>query len=253
MPALVEIARALVLLLVPLAAWRLGFSYSDWAALALVALGVAIWLGVYRPRLSRRRAELEVVVIPGSALGHWFTGRMGAGLTAGASVLVGVPVLAWVALRSPPLVIAVLLALCVVAGLLSQWAIRVLGRSLTPPFARVMGHGIGSTVAALLALLPLVWLNWAVIAVPHEITSVGLSEAVAAQIAQLPPRAGWLREGLGLFAALDGAKLWLAAQHREALWVGLIFSVDAALVSFVVARSFVAVMEFGRLISGRDE
>ena len=240
------LVRALLVMAVPLALWRLAYPLTDWAALALIPLGAAIWLGFYRPLLGRRRAELAVAIRPESRLGFWLTGRLGAALGATAGVVIGLPVLAWAGLRSQGLVLGLLLALCMLSGLLAIMAERGLGRSLTAPYARVMGQRIGSGAAAMIGLIPLVWLNWAVIPVPHGITGMGLPEAVSAVIAQLPARGTLLDEALGGFAALDTAKLWLAAQYRGAAWVGLVFSLDAALVAFVTARSFVAVLDFTR-------
>ncbi|MGA0613775.1 hypothetical protein [Paracoccus sp. KR1-242] len=244
--AVAEIARAVMVLLVPLALWRLAFPLTEWAALALLPLAVAIWMGIYRPLRDRRRAELAVVILPGARLGRWLTGRMGARLNATLATLVSLPVLAWQALAAPAPVLGLLGAVCLLAGLLSMGVTGVLGRGLSPPYARLAGHRIACATAALMALAPLVWINWAVIPVHHDITSLGLSEAMAATLDALPGRESWPREVMGAFAALDAGKLWLAAQYRDAVWVGLLFSLDAALVVFVTARAMVAVQDFTR-------
>jgi len=244
------ILRGFVAMAVPLALWRLALPLTGWAALALLPLGIAIWWGIYLPLRDRRRAELAVAILPGARLGRWLTGRFGAGLNATLGLLVALPVLGWLALGGQAPVIMAVAAVGLMAGILSTLTTRLLSTTLTDPYARLAGQRIGSVVAALAGLVPLVWINWAVIPIPNEITSASLADAVSAALAARPARDGWPAEVMGLFAALDTAKLWLAAQYRRTVWVGLVFSIDAALVSFVAARSSVAVLEFTRSITG---
>jgi len=247
------IFRAFVVMVVPLALWRLAAPLTGWAALALLPLGAAIWWGIYHPLRDRRQAELAVAILPGARLGRWLTGRLGAGIRATLGVLVALPVLGWLALGGKGPVLVAVAAMGLLAGILSITVTRLLSATLTRPYARLAGQRIGSGIAALAGLAPLVWITWAVIPVPHEITSASLSDAMSAALATPTAGGGWPAEVMGLFAALDTAKLWLAAQYREAAWVGLVFSIDAALVSFVAARSFVAVLEFTRMIARARE
>lgn len=79
---------------------------------------------------------------------------------------------------------------------------------------------------------------------PGEILNASFYEALHIGRAQLPLRGGWLSTLLSVPFGYDAAKLWAVVQLRDYPILGLLFSLDAALFSFVLCRTSIVVAQF---------
>ena len=235
---------AFAICLVSLGLWRQTVTVSDGAVLALLPLALAVFLGVFRPLLAARQANLRVVLRPGGGLAGIVTGRFGALVGALLFTLVAVPVLAFTAIRTVWTEGLALMLLFVTSCALSVGVRAGLRRSITDSHRRLWGHRIAAIVAGVLFSAVLFWLHWAVISRPGAVAGQGFAESLQAAILELPPRSAWLRVVLEPFAVIEAAKLWLATAMHGTFRAGLVYSLDAALVGFVVARCAVAVLDF---------
>ena len=239
-----DIMAAFAICLVSLGLWRQAVTVSDGAVLALLPLAVVVFLGVFRPLLAARQASLRVVLRPGGRLAGIVTGRFGALGGALLFTLVAVPVLAFTAIRADRTEGLALVLLFVTSCAPSVGIRAGLGRSITDSHSRLWGHRIAAVVAGTLFSAVLFWLHWAVISRPGAVAGQGFAESLQAAILELPPRSAWLRVVLEPFAVIEAAKLWLATAMHGTFRAGMVYSLDAALVGFVVARCAVAALDF---------
>ena len=96
--------------------------------------------------------------------------------------------------------------------------------------------------------VPLVaWVNWSYVSYPAELRDIDLSQAVLLGLQELPRRGGWVSEVLSPLFAYDAIKLWIVLQLGASRLATIIFSIDTALVSFIVARCIVTLTLLSRI------
>ena len=239
-----SIAFAQVVLLIPLALWRLIYPVTDWAMLALIIIWLMLYRGAYVPAAATFRARLGIELRSGSFLSRHLTGRFHASIKALAFSILATPVLAWQALTISPVEAIGFFTLCVISGIVVLALRLELGQHFTQWVARSASITIGAIVAAVLFVPIIAWINWSYTPHPAEIQNVSLVNAVLISIDNLPQRRGWVAEILTLFYAIDGAKLWLTVQFGSSSWVTGLYSIDAALTGFIFAQSSAILTSF---------
>lgn len=248
--ALTIATLATAALLLPLLLWRSLYPVSDWSVLFLAVLAVLLFAGTYSPTAAVYRARLNLMLRARSRFSGLLTGRLHAAVAAIAFSAVALPVLAWQALTATPAEMTALGVLSIAASGLSFGSRAWLQHDFTPHFVRPVAVTTGALVAAVAFLPVLVWINFNLVPRPGAIQTQSLSQAIMAAIGQLPDRRGWIAEILSVLYAFDAAKLWVAAHLRASRWPAILFSLDAALVGFVVARASTTLTGF---ISDRIE
>lgn len=231
------IAVATVALFLPLHLWRTIYPFSDWAALPLSALAIALFIGTYAPAVSIYRARLDIAVHSTSPLSKLLTGRLHAGFITFVFIFVALPVLAWRSLTAEPVEVGAFIALSVGVSSLTIVTRTLLQPHLTLPFSRSVSIMIGTVAVAAVFVPLLAWINRNYVFQPGEFCEASLLQAVTFAINELPARRGWIAEILSVFYAMDAAKLWLVVQLGSSRWATIFFSLDSALVGFVVAHA----------------
>ena len=247
-----KLGLAAIAFIFPLYLWRELYPLTEWSVLALLPLAAMIFWTMQKNASTIYRAKLHVALRAGSPLSNLLTGRLSSGLLAFGFVAIALPVLSWQALSSTPVEITGISVLCLVAGATSIMSQAWLAHHLHPPFSRTTGMTIGAVVAAIVFVPILAWINWNFIEYPHEIRVLSLPEAMQFGMKELPARRGWIAELLAVFYAADAAKLWLILKYKSSIWPMVLFSLDAALVAFIVAKVFVVLTEFVSCITQKD-
>jgi len=233
--------------------WRSVYALSDWAVLALVPLAVMLFLGHLRPSLELHQARMRAAIRPESPLLGILTGRFRAILGAMLFVLLAVPLLAWKALTVSPLQAAMFIMLGLVAGAVFVGVQSRLLRHFQRPFLCASAISISTWLAALPFLPVIAWANLNLVAYPGAIrAATSLSEAAMQGMQMLPARRGWIAELLAPLYAYEAAKLWLVVQMNTSRWLPVLFSVDAALFSFMMARASVVLVAFVQRLTDRN-
>ena len=234
----------IVLLVLSLYLWRESCLITGFSVILLVPLSVILFLGVYRPAIRMHRAKMAAAIISDTKLSKLLSGKL---FTIGFSfifTLIAVMVLAWQALTITTAETAVLLILCLLASGLSLWTQAQLAGSMHPPFARSMGMALGYAVVAFICVFVLAWINWKFVSHPGYIQLSGLPEAIDRSVDERQCRDGLITGMLAFFLALDTIKIWLVVHIDDSLWIKVLYCIDAALVTFIVAKSSVAVTDF---------
>lgn len=227
-----------------LALWRLAYAYTDWAVLALIPLGVAIFLGLWPLVLAPWQARLRVALREDSPLGRLLTGRIKACVAASVFSGVAVAVLAWQAWTASLAGAAILAGLFFLSAVAFAWAEKRLLTHLHRPFAP-SAAAVAVTWALALPFTGLIaWFNWSALAIPGAMLQASFQEALVIGQSHLPPRGGPVAALLAIPCAYDGAKMWLVVQLRDYPLVGVLWCLEAALCAFVLARSAIALMQF---------
>ena len=89
--------------------WRISFTYSDWAILALIPLTAIIVTSTWPLMLDPWKARLDVALRGDSTWKKWLNGRLRATLLSSAFTLASVTLLAWQALRASAIEAALML------------------------------------------------------------------------------------------------------------------------------------------------
>lgn len=226
-------------LFVLLALWRIAYSLSDWAVLALLAMAALLFLSHVRMVGAMYRARLQVMIRGESPLATILTGQLKAILTAFCFAVAAVPVLAWQALRADWPEAFSLTMLSLLAGLVLSWAQSRMRKHVHQAFVDPPAAALATWLVALPVIVLLGWVQYNYVAFPGEIRAAANVEAAAMfGIDQaLPARRGWIAECLAPLAAWEAAKLWFITRDNMPPIVPLLFVVEAALVGFVVARA----------------
>ena len=200
-----------------------------------------LFFGTYLPAMEMRRAKIKAAVLPSSRLSKVLTGRASTALFSLGFAIIAVSVLAWQAITVSAVELLGLVALCISAGFLSiKMQVWLSGHLLTP-FARVMGTAYGYALSGFLFMFVLAWINWNYVLHPSTIHGDTLLEAIRRSVIELPERSGWIIEILSVFYALETAKIWCVVRLGASFWITVLYSLEAALVAFVVAKSVAAV------------
>lgn len=226
-----------VLLGLSLYLWSRLYLWSDWAALVLAPLAVMLFVGHLCTNLHLYRARMNVVIRHESSLRVILTGRINATVKAALFVLVAMPLLAWKALSLDVLQAAIFIVLSLVAGLVFVTVQSVLSIHFYQPFVRASAVSISSWLVSLVFVPLIAWANMNLVLHPGAIRIAGsLADAALYGMQMLPVRRGWIAEALAPLYAYEAGKLWLVVQLHGSRWPAVLFSLDAALFSFVVAR-----------------
>lgn len=242
-----KLSIALVVTLLPallLWLWKLNYNYSDWAAVWLLCMAVMIFLGNWSITIDRWKAELGIVLRPGSWLTALLTGRIKAFLSSVLLVLLLVPALAWNALTMSRVEIVVSLVMVFSSALLFLWMQGFLVRSLMPPFDRIFAIGSSAWSIGLPFSIILFFVTWHDQSIPREMFTAEYSVALRSGLAELPERRGWISEILAFGFALETSKLWLVVQLRDNPLMAILFNLDMALFGFLAARASVVITYF---------
>lgn len=228
---------AACVLFLPLYLWRSAYPSSDWALLAFLPLSVMLFHGYLSFSSAIFQARFRAAIRVGSPLKSILSGRIRAISGAIIFVLISIPLLAWQALVSSFLEILILFALGVTAGGVFVGLKSKLLPHFRQPFANAAAISLGTWISAA-AFIPIIaWMNWNYVTYPGEIRTVSLPEAVMQGLQELPPRRGWIAEALAPMYAYEAGKLWAVVKLGSSKWSTILFSLDAALVSFVLARA----------------
>ena len=237
------VTLAALLLLVPLYLWRICYPATDWAMLALTPLAAIIFVGYYDPAVLLRQAVLNAALHQHSVCLTVLKGRLLAGVRAGLFTLVAITVLAWQALTAKAIVVSAFVVMLFAIGMLSRPIQQRLQQYLHLPFARAWGMQLTALPVAIMFVPVMAYLNWSYISYPGAILSMDLVETMRYYINQLPERRGAIAEVLSACYALDAIKLWLVLNHRGFLST-LLYCLDAALVTVILAKTFIAIVGF---------
>lgn len=233
--------------------WRLGYAYTDWAALVLLLLGGVIGLGLWPLVLAPWQSQLRVALRADSPLGRILTGRIKAFVVSSLFCGLAVAVLAWQALSVSWGGAAMGLALFFLCAVAFAWAEQRLRVHLHQPFAPSVAAVLVTWALALPFTALIAWFNWSALVIPGAMLKASFPEALVLGQAQLPAHGGPITALLAIPCAYDGAKMWLVVQLRDYPLVGVLWCVEAALFAFVLARSAIAVMQFMQTYLGRGK
>ena len=229
------------LLTIPLYLWRIFYPNTDWAALFLVPLALMLFLGFGKPLAAMLQARLAAMILSGSWISKFMTGRIWAVIHSCVFLAVTVLILAWQALSASNLIAFLLVVLCLAASGMALGVRSWLEHHLHDPFSTWHGTSLGAFIAGMIFIPILAWITWNYVPFPGEFRTLGFWEAVQFGVAdQLPRRRGWIAEILALPFAIESAQLWLIAKDGTVVWVTVLYSLYLALVALTVARASTA-------------
>ena len=239
----------------PLLLWRLIYPISDWSVLFLLITFATLFIGGYLPAVAVAKAQVQVAVLKGSGLSHWYTGQLRGVIIGGLFSLVATPILAWQALVVAPQIAAGFLILGLVVCFAVLWAEEHAGKHLTPPFAQSVSLFVGSIVPLILFIPFIAWLNWSSVGYDGAYQTANLQGLIDDVLNKASLRDGWLGKIIKVFYVIDTSKTWLIVQVKDIsklpisfFWVSIFYSVYIALVSVIVARACAYLLIFVRAV-----
>ncbi|MDG1372592.1 MAG: hypothetical protein P8Q48_20570 [Paracoccaceae bacterium] len=224
--------------------WRISFTYSDWAILALIPLTVIIVTSIWPLTLDPWKARLDIALRNESTWKKWLTGRLRTILLSSVFTLGSVTLLAWQALRASTIEAALMLIIFFVSALSYSFGQRLLLRHFRQPFARAFATSLVTWCLAVPATIGIAVLFWNFAVIPGRMMDASFQEALQIGLLQLPPRDGWLSNILSVLFGYEAAKIWVVVQLRDYQVLGWIFSLDSALFSFILCRTSIIVAQF---------
>ncbi len=224
--------------------WRIAYISSDWAGLALIPLALVISAGFWPLTLDPWRARLNLALREDSSLRKFLTGRIRAVFLSAIFTFVAVTLMAWQAICASITDAAIMIT----AFLLSAWIFssgkHLPLRHFHQPFGRALAASLATWMVALPLTLIIALSTWAWATQPGAMRDAGFQDALQIGLDKLPARGGWIVGILAVPYGYEAAKLWVVVQLREYPIVGALFSLDAALFSFVLCRSAIVISQF---------
>jgi hypothetical protein len=239
-----------LVLLVTLVPWRVAQPHWDGAALLLLPMAVAVFLGTFSVQSARQGAWAGLVFLPASPLAPWLRGRISAFAVTLVITLVSVPVMAAEVALAPLPQLALIAALVPVAGLAQGVLARRLLAHVIPAYAGALAVRLALVTVGGLFLVLHVGVDWFTAVVPGTM-HLPFATAMERALAQVPGPGGWVTEALQLAQAGGAVRLWLLAHLDPAgpfgsLWplAIIIHLVMGALVVLSVAQVAISVRIF---------
>lgn len=237
-----------VLALAMLLLWRQVFPISDWAVVFLLLLAVLVLFASFDASAAMYRAQIQVAVRIDSPYASLLTGGLRAFLSSCALTAVATILLAASAVTSTSIEFIVICVIILLSQLVLIKVETALRRHLTMPFARMASLWVTTALCGLVSVPLVAWLNWSITPIPAEIEHMTLMATLQLSTDSLPDRRGWVSEVLGFFYALDYLKLWLVVHSKSQKLIGILFCVDAALITLVSARTGAVLMSSAGLL-----
>ncbi|XOY55411.1 MAG: hypothetical protein ACMUJK_11655 [Rhodobacterales bacterium] len=224
--------------------WSVLFIYSDWAILALIPLTVIIANSIWPLTFDPWKARWDIAVRSESTWKKWLTGRLRAILLSCAFTLGSVTLLAWQAIRASTAEAALMLVILFVSALSYSFAQRFLLRHFRQPFARAFATSLVTWCLAIPVTIGIAVVSWNYALIPGSMIDAGFQEVLQIGLLQLPTRDGWLSSIFSVLFGYEAVKIWVVVQLREYPVLGWIFSLDAAVFSFVLCRTSIIIAQF---------
>jgi hypothetical protein len=224
--------------------WRIAYSSSDWAVLALIPLAVVIFIGVWPLNFEPWKAHLQLALRHDSPLTTLLTGRIRSAILSLSFTFVAIILLAWQALTAAASDAVIILATFFITGCIYSAGYDLLQRHFHHPFARAFAASLVSWLVALPFTLIVAGYTWAWGSQPGAMLDAGLQEALQIGLANLPERGGWIASILAVPYGYEAAKLWGVVQLYDYPAAGVLFSLDTALFGFVLCRTAIIVTLF---------
>ena len=235
---------ATLLVFLSLFLWRIGYRDSDLAVLALIPMSAVICMGAWPLMLEPWRAKLRVALREDSTMGRILTGRLRAAFLTLVFTCTAVTVLAWRALDSSLDEVVALTCGFVLAATMFAKAQSTLLRHFHTPFARSIATSLTTWTVALPFTVILAYSTWSSVKMPGMLLDAGFLEAVTIGMDRLPERGGWIAAILSVPYGYEAAKLWIVVALRDYPIVGALFSLDTALIAFVLCRTAIVIAQF---------
>lgn len=242
--AIQNAVAAAALIGISLYLWREGYQYSDWAVVALLPAAVVIWTGFLPLVRDTWRARLHTALREESPLGKILTGKLRAHLLSGLFTTIAITLLAWRALSVTLIEVTVLATAIILSATLFSIGLNWLSKHFHRPFARSIAASVVTWTVAFPFTLAIAWTTWEWSQMPGAMLNASLYDAMNSGLGELPDRGGLVTNILGLLSGYEAAKLWIVIQLREYPFVGVLFSLDAALYAFVLCRSAIVIALF---------
>jgi len=224
--------------------WHITYNFGDWAALALIPLALVIGVGIWPLMLDPWKARLHLALRRDSPLGKILTGRIRAAFLSAVFTFVAVTLFAWQALSVSLAQAAVMLAAFFLSACIFSTGQNILLRHFHQPFARVLATSLVTWGVALPFTLIIAFWTWRWAIMPGPILDASFQDALRIGLDKLPEREGWIAGILAVPYSYEAVKLWLVVQLRDYPAVGALFSIDAALFSFILCRSAIIITQF---------
>lgn len=223
--------------------WREAVALGDWSILSLIPLAIFIFLGSSALTLPPWKARLGLAVRDDSTLRRILTGRLRSILTATVFAVVSVLILAWQALEASQLEMIAMLLVLFCSGCMFFQIERLFLRDFKQPFARSYAASASTWTVALPFLFVLAYSAMSQ-GRPGELLNASLTDAIRMGVEDVPLPEGWLSRILAFPYAYEDVKLWAVVQAKDYPVVAYLFSLDAALFSFVLARTGVVLTQY---------
>lgn len=224
--------------------WRIAYIFSDWAVLALAPLALAIAVGLWPLTLDPWRAKLHLCLREESPLRKIMTGNIRATFLTATFTFVAVTLLAWLALNASLAQSGLMIAAFLLAAWIFSAGQHLFSRHFHQPFARSWATSIVTWMVALPLTLIIAISTWVWATQPGAMWDAEFLNGLQIGFDKLPTRGGWIADILAVPYGYEAAKLWVVVQLREYPIFGALFSLDAALFSFVLCRSAIVMTHF---------
>lgn len=226
-----------------LAAWSLCYTYSDWAIFLLLPFAAFVALGTWSLTLHPWRARLNIALRADSPLGRTLTGKIRAAGAAAALTCAAALLLGWLTIDASAFDWMLLMGAFFLSGCIYSISQHLLRPHLHEPFARSVSTVLGTWIVAVPLTLGIAYVTWSSTVISGAILDASLREALQIGLEDLPERTGWITYILAFLQSSQFAKLWLVVQLKDFPVAGFLFSLDAALFSFVLCRTAIVVTQ----------
>ena len=224
--------------------WRIAFTATDLAILVLFPMGLAIWLGFWSLTLQPWKAHLDIALRQDSTWKKIFSGTIRTVVLNISFTFVAVFLMAWQTLRASTYESILLVIVVFLSILLYYQLLNRLSRHVQQPFARSFATVLATWTAAIPALLAFTFTLRNYATIPGEMLDASFEQALLIGIKQLPQRGGWVSSLLSIPYGYEAAKLWVVIRLSDYPIIGWLFSLDAALFSFILCRTSIVVSQF---------
>lgn len=223
----------------PLVVWRWLFGITDWAVVPLIVLMALLFFGFMPIGAAVYKARLRAALRSDATIAKVLTGKLKAYVESAVFAAVAAVLLSWQALTITAgelgAVVALSLAVGLAFSLFQIWA----STQFQEPFTTFFAFSSATWIIGGMFVPLVAWVNWNYVSYPAELRNIDLPQAVLLGLQELPRRGGWVSEVLSPLFAYDAIKLWIVLQLGTSRLATIIFSLDTALVSFIVARCIV--------------
>jgi hypothetical protein len=228
-------------------AWKLAFQQSDWSVLFLIPLTLLLFGGSYKLSLDNWNAKFDLTVKQESKFYSILTGKITATIIGVIFSFSSITILAWQTLQASNIKLTMMALFAAATNIIYLFLQEYIAKHFHDPFDRNISVRITTLAVSIVCFLFLWYHAFHFETHSGKLINADFSQAIEIGFSKVPNQESLFANFLAIPFVHETLKVWGLIQIKDSSFIGpvsLIMCLDAALISFLLVRANVILVQF---------